>query len=56
VAFAQYSCIEGILTMKTRASGSRLAGVAGDGAMIARVVTVVGIGNERPPGTPGGRR
>jgi hypothetical protein len=56
VAFAQYSCIERILTMEARGSGSRLAGVAGDGAMIARVGTVVGIGNERPPSTPGGCR
>ncbi len=56
VVFAQYSCIERILTMKARGSDSRLAGVAGDAVMTGRVVTVVGIGNERPPGTSGGRR
>jgi hypothetical protein len=56
VVFAQYSCIERILTMNARGWEARVAGVAGDGAMTALVVTVVGIGNERPPSTPGGRR
>jgi hypothetical protein len=56
VVFAQYSCIEGILTMKARGSDSRVTGVAGDAVMTGRAVTVVGTGNERPSGTSGGRR
>ena len=56
MVFAQYSCIERILAMNARGLDPRLAGVAGDGAMTALVVTVVGIGNERPPRTRGGRR
>jgi hypothetical protein len=56
VVFAQYSCIERILTMKARGLGARFAGVAGDEVMTGRVVIVVGIGNERPPSTSGGCR